>query len=114
MHIVLVIIVCCAQEESVKKGALRPIVVSAEDRMAGRKHTTKVSGLESFAIDADDFAKTLQRMFSTSTSVEPLPGKNETGSEISIQGYVLKELLGVLHDAFGIPAAYVEVHDRTK
>lgn len=102
------------RKETILKRNLHPIRVLAEDRHAGRKFITKVSGLEDFCIDPKDFSSTLQRAFSTSCALEKLPGKQETGMEISIQGNVLKELVGILRNDWGIPDKFIEVEDKTK
>lgn len=82
--------------ETILKRNLHPIRIQAEDRHAGRKFITKISGLEDFCIDPTDFSHTLQRAFSTSAAVQKLPGKQETGMEINIQGNVLKAGLPLL------------------
>jgi translation initiation factor 2D len=100
-------------QETILKRNLHPIRVQAEDR-ASRKFVTKVSGLEDFCIDPADFSSTLQRVFSTSAAVQRLPGKQETGMEIHIQGNVLKELVAMLRQDWGIPDKYIEVENKTK
>lgn len=84
-------------------------------RAPGGKSTfvTYVCGLEDFAIEPETFAQTAQRKFSASTSVSKLPGKNEVGVEIGIQGNVLRELLTVLKRDWGIPGKFLEVEDKT-
>lgn len=60
-------------EVAVRKGAIRPIQIMTERRQ-GNKKVTRVSGLESFLMDADSLASELQRKFACSTSVAELPG----------------------------------------
>ena len=67
-----------------------------------------------FAVDPAEFSAKLQRAFSCSASSQRLPGKNETGVEISVQGNVLKELVAMLKDEFGIPPKFIEAEDKTK
>jgi hypothetical protein len=47
-------------------------------------------------------------------AVQRLPGKQETGMEILIQGNVLKELVAMLRQDWGIPSTYIEVDNKTK
>jgi translation initiation factor 2D len=97
----------------VLKRALRPIKVRVE-RRGGRKHVTSVSGLEDFAVDPEAFASAAQKSFSAATSTARLPGNNETGVEISIQGNVLRELVRALRAEWGIPGKYIETEDKSK
>lgn len=76
--------------EVVKKGAVKNISISMEDRMGGRKHVTHLAHVESFGLSADELGAALQRKFKTSCSVTKLPGKAETGKEISLQGNLLQ------------------------
>lgn len=57
----------------VRKGALKPIQIITERRQ-GNKKVTKLSGLESFLIDAEALASELQKKFACSTTVSELPG----------------------------------------
>jgi len=45
------------------------------ERRQGNKNSTKVSGIETFLMDADALASELQKKFACSTSVAELPGK---------------------------------------
>lgn len=101
-------------EEVLKKGDVKNIHVGVEDRHAGRKFITKVSGLEYFGIDIDEFSVTLQKKHNTSASVGDLPGKNETGKEVMIQGNLLQEILVFLETKYGIPSNYIDTTNRTK
>ena len=49
--------------EAINKGAVKNIQIQMEDRMGGRKHATKLSHVESFALDPNDLAGELQRKF---------------------------------------------------
>jgi len=49
--------------EVVKKGSIRNIQLTMEDRQGGRKHVTRVIHVESFGFDADELAGILQRKF---------------------------------------------------
>ncbi|KAH9331350.1 hypothetical protein KI387_003458, partial [Taxus chinensis] len=59
-------------ESAVRKGALKTIQIMTERRQ-GNKKVTRVSGIESFLIDADALASELQKKFACSTSVAELP-----------------------------------------
>lgn len=60
-------------ESVIRKGALKTIQLVTERRQ-GNKKVTKLSGLESFLIDAEALASELQKKFACSTSVAELPG----------------------------------------
>lgn len=61
------------KESVVRKGGLKPMQMLTERRQ-GNKKVTKVSGMESFLIDAEPLASELQKKFACSTSVTELPG----------------------------------------
>lgn len=60
---------------AVRKGAMKPIQIMTERRQ-GNKKVTKVSGVETFLLDAESLASELQKKFACSTSVAELPGKS--------------------------------------
>lgn len=62
-------------ESVVRKGALKPVQIMTERRQ-GNKKVTRVSGLESFLMDAEALASELQKKFACSTSVAELPGRH--------------------------------------
>lgn len=68
----------------VRKGSLKPIQIMTERRQ-GNKKVTKLSGLESFLIDADALASELQKKFACSTTVGELPGMPYYYLYLSIQ-----------------------------
>ncbi|KAL4559634.1 hypothetical protein LXL04_031777 [Taraxacum kok-saghyz] len=98
------------KESVVRKGGLKPLQIMTERRQ-GNKKVTKVSGMESFLIDAETFASELQKKFACSTSVTELPGKK--GYEVLIQGGVIDVLARYLVEQYGIPKKYIEVLDKT-
>lgn len=59
---------------AIRKGALKPIQILTERRQ-GNKKVTRVSGVETFLMDAESLASELQKKFACSTSVTELPGK---------------------------------------
>lgn len=101
-------------KEVLKKGAMKNIFIQVEDRHTGRKFITRISQLESFGLDPDEFGKALQHKFKTNASVQKLPGKNETGKEISIQGNVLNELKDFLTLECGIPEQFIDMESKCK
>ena len=100
--------------EVVKKGTIRNIHITQEDRQGGRKHLTRVSYVESFGFDADELAGIMQRKFQTSSSVQKLPGKNETGKEIALQGPLLYEVPKFLTATYGLSAEHIDVKSKGK
>lgn len=62
--------------EVVKKGSVKKVVLGLEDRQGGRKHITRITHVESFAIDPSELGNLLQRKFQTSSSItvrHPVP-----------------------------------------
>ncbi|KAF8412013.1 hypothetical protein HHK36_004572 [Tetracentron sinense] len=98
-------------ESVVRKGSLKTIQIMTERRQ-GNKKVTKLSGLESFLMDAEALASELQKKFACSTSVAELPGKK--GHEVLVQGGVIEHLGKYLVEHYGIPKRYIEVLDKTK
>ncbi|PKA54560.1 hypothetical protein AXF42_Ash000395 [Apostasia shenzhenica] len=98
-------------ESAIRKGAIRNLQIVTERRQ-GNKKVTRVSGLESFLMDADSLASELQKKFACSTSVAELPGKK--GYEVLVQGGVIDDLAKHLMDHYGVPKRYIEVLDKTK
>ncbi|KAJ6360543.1 hypothetical protein OIU77_004539, partial [Salix suchowensis] len=82
-------IVTRGSESVVRKGSVRTIQILTE-RRHGNKKVTKLSGMETFLMDADALASELQKKFACSTSVTELPGKK--GHEVLIQGGVIDDL----------------------
>lgn len=73
-----------------------------------------MTGLEYFGIDPEEFSTTLQKKYNTSASVGDLPGKNETGKEVAVQGNLLEEIIAFLEKAYGITQAYIDSTNKTK
>ncbi|KAL2530616.1 eukaryotic translation initiation factor SUI1 family protein [Forsythia ovata] len=93
------------------KGALKPIQIMTERRQ-GNKKGTKLSGLESFLIDAEALASDLQKKFDCNTTIAELPGKK--GLEVLVQGGIIDDLARHLVEQYGIQKRYIEVLDKTK
>lgn len=66
-------VVSRGSESVVRKGALKTIQIVTERRQ-GNKKVTKLSGLETFLLDAEALASELQKKFACSTTVAELPG----------------------------------------
>ena len=101
-------------EEVLQKNAIKNIRITAEDRHAGRKHVTRVVGVEAFAIDPEELSSRIQKGYNTSCSVAALPGKNETGKEVAAQGNLLAEVADMMRKTYGIPERYLEVISKLK
>ena len=50
----------------------------------------------------------------TSAAVQKLPGKTESGKEISLQGDLLKKIASFLTAEYGIDAKYIDASSRSK
>lgn len=66
-------VVTRGSESVVRKGAVKTVQLVTERRQ-GNKKVTKLSGMETFLIDAEALASELQKKFACSTSVAELPG----------------------------------------
>ncbi|GAB4861180.1 hypothetical protein Ancab_036337 [Ancistrocladus abbreviatus] len=95
----------------IRKGIMRTVQIMTERRQ-GNKKVTRVSGFETFLMDAESLASELQKKFACSTSVAELPGKK--GHEVLVQGGVIDQLARHLVEQYGIPKRYIEVLDKTK
>ncbi|KAK3229687.1 hypothetical protein Dsin_001568 [Dipteronia sinensis] len=104
-------VVTRGRESVVRKGGLKTIQMVTERRQ-GNKKVTKVSGLETFLIEAEALASELQKKCACSTTVAELPGKK--GFEVIIQGGVIDDVAKHLVEQCGIPKRYIEVLDKTK
>ncbi|KAL9262441.1 Eukaryotic translation initiation factor 2D-like protein [Drosera capensis] len=89
-------------ESAIKKGVVKAIQILTE-RQQGNKKVTKVSGFETFLMDAESLASELQKKFACSTSVAELPGTAKKGHEVLIQGGVIDHLAKHLVEQYGIP-----------
>uniref|UniRef100_A0A1D1XK90 Eukaryotic translation initiation factor 2D n=1 Tax=Anthurium amnicola TaxID=1678845 RepID=A0A1D1XK90_9ARAE len=99
-------------ESAVRKGAIKTVQIMTERRQ-GNKKVTRVSGLETFLMDAEALASELQKKFACSTTVAELPGKKGQ-HEVVVQGGVIENLAKHLVEHYGIPKRYIEVLDKTK
>lgn len=99
-------------ESIVRKGVLKTVQIMTERRQ-GNKKVTRVSGIESFLVNAEALASELQKKFACSTTVAELPGKKGQ-YEVLVQGGVLEDLGRHLVQQYGIPKKYIEILDKTK
>ncbi|KAG8954806.1 hypothetical protein FRC03_011362 [Tulasnella sp. 419] len=103
------------QEAMVKKGTLKPIVITTKIR-AGRKACTIVTGLEPYSISYEDMAEELKKVCAGATSFGAIPGSSTKGGkelmEVMVQGKhaaAVKEML----IGKGVPKKFVEEVDLT-
>ncbi|TVU29700.1 hypothetical protein EJB05_21279 [Eragrostis curvula] len=99
-------------EVVVRKGAIRTLQIMTERRQ-GNKKMTRLSGVESFLMDADSLASELQKKFACSTTTAELPGKKGQ-YEVLVQGGVIDDLAKHLVEHYGVPKRFIEVLDKTK
>ncbi|XP_054789510.1 uncharacterized protein LOC129295056 [Prosopis cineraria] len=104
-------VVTRGSEQVVRKGAIKTIQIVTERRQ-GNKKVTKLTGMETFLIDAEVLAGELQKKFACSTTVAELPGKK--GNEVLVQGGVIDDLAKHLIEQYGVPKRFIEVLDKTK
>ncbi|EKX53792.1 hypothetical protein GUITHDRAFT_100762 [Guillardia theta CCMP2712] len=111
-------------QQHIKKGKpqkVKTVSITVEDRQGGRKAATIIRNLESMSIDPDAFAKLVQKKFSTSASVAPLPGKNETRVEthtlsrqVNLQGNLLHDMEEFLQKEYKVTQDFIILTDKTK
>eukprot|EP00002_Diphylleia_rotans_P038077 TRINITY_DN8602_c0_g1_i1.p1 TRINITY_DN8602_c0_g1~~TRINITY_DN8602_c0_g1_i1.p1 ORF type:complete len:668 (-),score=166.90 TRINITY_DN8602_c0_g1_i1:32-2035(-) len=94
------------------KGALPTIQLIAENR-TGKKHVTRIIGLEQFLLNPEQLAQEFRTQFASSTSVSPLPGKG-AGMEVLVQGNIIKELTTEFTKKYKIPKSSIVSTDKTK
>ena len=75
---------------------------------------TIIQHLESLSIDPEGFAKALQKKFSTSATIVPLPGKQEDRVEPQIQGNLLAAISDYLAKEYNVGKDFIELIDMTQ
>lgn len=95
-------------EESVFRGPLKKISIAVEDRQGGRKHVTRVSGVERYALSPEALASTLQKKFKTSASLSRVNAEEE----VALQGDAARQLVLFLASEYGIGAAHIDVKTK--
>ena len=96
-------------EERVFRGPLKKISIAVEDRQGGRKHVTRVSGVERYALSPEGLASTLQKKFKTSASVSRVSADEE---EVALQGDAARQLVLFLASEYGIGGAHIDVKTK--
>lgn len=99
-------VVCPGQEPVIRKGKMAYVEVNIENRM-GNKKVTVIKNLECYGIDTKLFAQSLQHAAASSTSVNPVPGKDNTGTFVIVQGVQMKHVKSIL-EAYKIPLKFVK------
>jgi translation initiation factor 1 (eIF-1/SUI1) len=75
---------------------------------------TMIQHLESLSIDPEALAKALQKKFSTSATIMPVPGKHEDRVELQIQGNLLADISDYLAKEYNVGKDFIELIDKTK
>ncbi|KAJ3165813.1 Eukaryotic translation initiation factor 2D [Irineochytrium annulatum] len=87
----------------IKKGVPKPIQVIVELRQ-GRKHVTRVLGVEAYGIDPDELSSELKVRCASSTTITPLPGKSSTLlHDVTVQGSKIPDVCLLLCEKYGVP-----------
>jgi len=100
-----------------RKGSIGEISIVVEDRQGGRKHITKVTGLENFAIDPSEISSKLPHLFAASTTIHPTPQTQNSlhpQMEVAIQGNVGVKIADHLVNVYAIPKKYIQILDKSK
>ena len=80
------------------------------DQIKVKGHSiTRVIGVETYGIDAEELAIEAKKAFACTTTAEALPGKSSTGMQVELQGHIGDQLLEHLHKAHGVPRKYIKV-----
>merc|ERR1719397_1633859 len=99
-------IICPGEDPVIRKGKIELIEVNVENRM-GNKKVTVIKNLESFGIEPKNFAQSLQQAAASSTTVNPVPGKNISGHLVIVQGVQTKHVKSLL-ESFKVPLKYAK------
>ncbi len=98
-------------ETTIHKGEVPPVQVVCEQRQ-GKKHVTRVAGLETFGVNLSELASEFSKLFAASSVVQQLPGKN-AGEEVLIQGNVISGCVDHLTMKLNIPKKYIQILDKS-
>lgn len=90
----------------VRKGPPPPVHLSSEKRQ-GNKRVTRVTGLEAYLVDVDACAAELRSKLACSTTVADLPGKNNPGKEVLVQGDAVDKVGEYLVKEYQIPKRFI-------
>mmetsp|Transcript_9190 Transcript_9190/g.27665 ORF Transcript_9190/g.27665 Transcript_9190/m.27665 type:complete len:726 (-) Transcript_9190:1418-3595(-) len=97
-----------------RKGDIPKIQIVVEDRQGGRKHVTRVQGLQAHNLSPETVAMRCQVAFACSAGVQPVPGKSTKDLEIHLQGDVGKGLPDLLASEYKVPRKYIDVQKKGK
>uniref|UniRef100_A0A7S4P9H0 SUI1 domain-containing protein n=1 Tax=Paramoeba aestuarina TaxID=180227 RepID=A0A7S4P9H0_9EUKA len=97
----------------IRKGPVKPVVITLEQRQGGRKHITRITGLESFAVPAKELADELRSQCAASTSVKKIEGK-VGGEEVMVQGLAVRQAGDHLVKKYEVPRKYIQNVDKSK
>ncbi|XP_059351890.1 eukaryotic translation initiation factor 2D-like isoform X2 [Daphnia carinata] len=93
------------------KGELEPVEITTASR-AGNKKVTLISGLETYRIDLDEFARRCQVGVAASTTITSSPAKK--GQVVLVQGNQISFVGNLLIDEYGIPKQFIQGFDLKK
>ncbi|XP_046456251.1 eukaryotic translation initiation factor 2D-like [Daphnia pulex] len=93
------------------KGELEPVEITTASR-AGNKKVTLISGLETYRIDLDEFARRCQVGVAASTTITSSPAKK--GQLVLVQGNQISFVGNLLIDEYGIPKQFIQGFDLKK
>ncbi|KAJ2076676.1 hypothetical protein H4R24_005568 [Coemansia sp. RSA 988] len=88
-----------------------PVVDIICEKKMGNKVTTRVVGLETYAIDPVAIAKELRITCASSTTTDPVPGKKGTYAVI-VQGYQVNAVSKLL-EKHGLPEELLQLTDKS-
>ncbi|KAF8599412.1 hypothetical protein BDV93DRAFT_546886 [Ceratobasidium sp. AG-I] len=93
-----------------KKSPLPPIVITTKARQ-GRKVVTLITGIEPFAISAEELAEDLRKRCASSTSVSPCAEKPKQ-IEVMVQGSQTKAVVELLLE-LGVPKRWISAVEKS-
>lgn len=96
--------VTSGSEETVSKGKIQPIMMSAHTR-SGNKKVTLIDNLELYGIRLSEFSKECQHGVAASTSITRPPGKKS--DQLLVQGNQILFVYNLLIDKYKIPKKYI-------
>jgi len=104
----------CNSEREVLKTDLKPIEILLEHRQGGKKHTTRVTGLERFGINVGALSQYSSRQYATSASLQTITHGLKSEKELVLQGDVSDEITKLLTGEMSIPKKYINLTQRGK
>jgi translation initiation factor 2D len=92
-------------EPRIHRGHIEPISLDVQQRGANKK-VTVIRNLETYGIDLEQFASTVQKGVACSTSVGPQTGKPKC-LQVNVQGNQINYIGQLLHDKYQLPLKYI-------